>query len=1048
MHLPGTIIDDRYQIIQQLGQGAVPRMNSGGHVLGENLPTQKLTEACTRRQSEREKTYLAKDLQATVDTRCIVEQLDFGGENEANWQIIQQYLLKEVAILTRLGDHPQIPQIYHHFSEAQQFYLVREYIDGDHLQQEIERKKFDEARTIYLVQDGLRILDFIHKTNVIHGDVQPIHLVKRKQDQVYLLISFGALRKIEASEINLQGELTVNPDFGNFIYAAPEQKTGESYFSSDIYALGKSAVYALTGRSPLELEQAKVDWRSQCQISHKLETILTKMMSPAVELRYDSALAVLQDLRPLLKIKQLVGGRYSITGYLGGNEGVETYLAKNLRRQYQSPCLIKQIELLYGEDQSKIQLERRFAEELSALERLGHHEQIPQLWDHFEENDEFYLVHEYIQGKSLAQMIAQQNLTTPQIIQIFDSTLAALQFIHENRLIHRNIKPSNLIIRELDQQVIVTDFGILHEIKTRTNLSVDHHSSDRQNYWPPEQVAGRPTISSDLYALGMTVIEALTGTKPGKFTREQTGKLSWSQNLSLDRRLVKIIDKLIQLDLGQRYPSAAKVLRELRKINSYGSLKQPTAKNQLQDLKTVNRQRRSSLPWLIGLLGMICLLGSIEFAFPILRPFYYRYQGEKLLPQKPQTALDKFTQAIGLKPQSWRGWLGKGDALTKMERYPQALEAYQEATKLNSTNSDAWKKQGDVLYRLDNFPQAIAAYNQALELDSTAAEVYNRKGQALFQLQQYEAALVMQDAALGKEQLNSQFISDRAQALLLLGQYDEALGLFNQVQTIEPTNIKLWQNKVLVLEALNRPQEAEQVRREVNNNYIKILQQQPQDISTWIAQGDFLAATQMYSKAVAAYDQGLKLMPDNYPAWLGKGKALAQQGQGQEALVALDRTLEIYPQSYRAWQGKGLVYQQQNNLTQAIASYDRAIAINPDDASLWRDRGITLNLQRQYSQAVESLTKATELSPYNVRTWQELAIAWSALGQNNQALSAIDQGLKYYGQNDGLWSLKGQIQTRNGQYNLACDTYRQSLSARVKSSTIKDAMNQLGCRLN
>jgi eukaryotic-like serine/threonine-protein kinase len=1018
MHLPGTIIDNRYQIIQKLGQ------------------------------SEREKTYLAKDLQATVDTRCIVEQLDFSGENEVNWRIIQQYLLNEVAILTRLGDHPQIPQIYHHFSEAQQFYLVREYIDGDHLQQEVERKKFDEASTIYLIQDGLRILDFIHKTNVIHGDVQPIHLVKRKQDQVYLLIGFGALRKIEASEINLQGELIVNQDFGNFIYAAPEQKTGESYFSSDIYALGKSAVYALTGRSPLELEQTKIDWRSQCQISDKLETILTKMMSPAVEHRYDSALAVLQDLRPLLKIKQLVGGRYSITGYLGGNEGVETYLAKNLRRQYQSPCLIKQIELLHGDDHSKIQLERRFAEELSALERLGHHEQIPQLWDHFEENDEFYLVHEYIQGKSLAQRIAQQDLTIPQIIQIFDSTLSALQFIHENRLIHRNIKPSNLIIRELDQQVIVTDFGILHEIKARTNLSVDHHSSDRQNYWPPEQAAGRPTISSDLYALGMTMIEALTGTKPGKFTREQNGKLLWEQNLPLDRRLIKVVDKLIQLDLGQRYPSAEKVLRELRKINSYGSWNPSPTKTPLQDLKTVNRQRRSSLPLLIGLLGMICLLGSIEFAFPILRPFYYRYQGEKLLPQKPQTALDKFTQAIQLKPQSWRGWLGKGDALSKMERYPQALEAYQEATKLNSTNAAAWKQQGDVLFRLDNFTQAIAAYNQALELDPTAAEVSNRKGQALFQLQQYESALVMQDAALGREQLNPQFLSDRAETLLQLGQYDEALGLFNQVQTIAPTNIKLWQDKVLVLEALNRPQEAEQVRREVNNNYIKILQQQPQNVSTWIEQGDFLAATQMYSKAVTAYDQGIKLMPDNYAAWLGKGKALAQQGRGEEALVALDRTLQIYPQSYRAWQGKGLVYQQQNNLTQAIASYDRAITINPDDASLWRDRGLTLNLQRQYTQAIEALTKATGLSPYNVRTWQELAIAWSALGKDSQAISAIEQGLKYYGQDSSLWSLKGLIQTRNGQYNEACVTYRQSLAKAVKSETIRDAMNQLGCRLN
>ncbi len=1019
MHLPGTIIDNRYQIIQKLGR------------------------------SEREQTYLAKDLQTMVDAKCIVEQLDFDSENEVNWQIIQEYLFKEVTLIKRLGDHPQIPQIQNYFSEGQQFYLVREYIDGDNLEQEIERKKFDEAETVYLIQDGLRILDFIHKTNVLHRDVQPVHLLRHKQSQAHILINFGALRKIEAKEINLQGELMLSRSVGNPAYAAPEQKAGEFYFSSDIYALAKTAVYALTGRSPLELEQANLDWRSQCQISSKLEAILTKMMSPIVEHRYTSALEVLQDLRPLLKIKQLVGGRYLITNYLGGNEGVETYLANNLRRQYQSPCLIKQIELPHSDDHNKIQLERRFVEELSVLERLGYHEQIPQLRDHFEENDEFYLVQEYIQGKSLAQRIAQQNLSTAQIIQILDSSLSVLQFIHQNRLIHRNIKPSNLIVRELDQQVIVTDFGILHEIKTRSNLVnlVDNRSVDRQNYCPPEQVAGRPTISSDLYALGMTIIEALTGTKPVTFPREQKGKLLWEQNLNLDRRLVKILDKLVQLDLGQRYPSADKVLNELRKINSY-DLNHHPPKTKLQDVKTANRQPRSSWPLLVGLLGVICLLGSIEFTFPTVRPIYYLYQGQKLLPQKPQAAVDRFTQAINLQVRSWRAWLGKGDALAAMERYPEALDAYIEATELNPDLGSSWQKRGDTLFRLDNFTEAIAAYNQALKLEPESAIIYNHKGQALFQLQQYEAALVMQDAALERDQLNPQFLSDRAKILFQLRKYPEALDLFNQVQAIKPNSLELWQDKFFVLKALNRFQEAEKVRKEINNNYIKITQQRPQDRSAWIAQGDFLAATQMYGKAVVAYDQAIKLMPDNYRGWLGKGEALAQNGQGINALAALDRALQIRPQSYQAWQAKGMIYQQQNNLDQAIANYDQALKINDNIPLLWRDRGIVLNQQGRYTQAIESLTKASELSSYDVQIWRELAIAWSALGKDNQAISAIDRGLKFYPQNSALWGLKGSLQTKNAQYNQACDTYRSARAAGGASTIIIDSMRQLGCRLN
>jgi tetratricopeptide (TPR) repeat protein len=798
----------------------------------------------------------------------------------------------------------------------------------------------------------------------------------------------------------------------------------------------------------MELEQTNVDWRSRCQISSKLEKILIKMMSPTVEHRYHSALEVLQDLRPLLKIKQLVGGRYSITGYLGGNDGIETYLANNLRRQYQSPCVIKQIELPHSDDEGKIQLERRFVEELSVLERLGYHEQIPQLRDHFEENDEFYLVQEYIQGKSLAQKIAQKNLSTAEIVQILASTLSVLQFIHQNRLIHRNIKPSNLIVRELDRQVIITDFGILHEIKNPPNLSVDSRSSDRENYWSPEQAAGRPTISSDLYALGMSVIEALTETKPEMFTRDLTGKLLWSQNLALDRRLIRIIDKLIQFDLGQRYQSAQKVLSELGKINNYGNSPRQQSKIRLQDRKTASRQKRSGLPLLIGLLGFICLLGSIEFAFPTVRPLYYRYRGEKLLPARPQAAIDDFTKAIALKANNWQAWSGKGDALVARERYPQALEAYIEATELNPSVSANWQKRGDVLLRLDKFTEAIAAYNKALELEPENAAIYNRKGQALFELQQYEAALVMQDAALERDRLNPQFLSDRAQILFQLGRYIQALDLFNRVQAVKPNNLQLWQDKFFVLKALNRPQEAERLRKEINNKYIQITQQQPQEISSWIAQGDFLAATQMYGKAVTAYDEAIKLMPDNYAAWLGKSKALTQGGQEIRALDALKRTLQINPQADRAWQAKGLIQQKQNNLPGAIASYDRAIKINPNNSSLWRDRGIVLNQQGKYTQAIESLTKASELSSYDVRIWQELAIAWSTLGDDDQAILAIERGVKFYPQSSVLWSLKGSIQTRNGQYNQACETYRSARSMGGESTTIIDSMRQLGCRMN
>ena len=1015
MHVPGSIVGNRYQIIQRLGR------------------------------SKTGKAYLAKDLQATGDSRCAVEQLDPNCHSEVNWQIVKRYLLNEVAVLQRLGDHPQIPQLYDHFTEERQFYLVREYIDGDNLEQEIERKIFNEAETIFLLQEVLRILDFIHKTNVIHRDVQPAHLIRRNRDNSFVLINFSTIREIEATTINLQGEVIFDGSFGNWAYVAPEQKSGESHFNSDLYALGRTAVYALTGRSPQELEQTNRNWQQQCQIDSKLGAILNKMMSPKVEQRYGSALEVLYDLKPLLKIGQKVGGRYLITQYLGGESGIETYLADNLRRQYQSPCSLVQIELPNRHGSGKTRLDRRFAEELSVLERLGYHEQIPQLWDHFEENDEFYLVQEYIRGENLSQKTARRNLSVVETIQILAGALSVLSFIHQNRVIHRNIKPSNLIVREEDSQIVLNNFGILTDIKTLPSITLEQSSDfDRLNYWSPEQIAGRPTIGSDLYALGMTAIEALTQAKPTTFVREPTGKLLWTQNLDLDRRLIKIIDKMVCLDLGQRYHSAEKVLSDLRKVNTLNY----TNAHPSIEVKTdrFGRQRLKLLPIVVGLLGIGCLLASVEFAFPTVRPIYHWSRGQKLLPEQPQAALSAFAKAIDLKSGSWLAWSGRGDAQAQLEQYAPALDAYAEAAKLNPNSAAIWQKQGDILYRLERFTEAIAAYDRSLELQENE-DFYNRKGKALYQLEQYNRALTIQEQALEIDRLNPEYLSDFARNLLALRQYYEALTAFNRVQAIAPSDLKLWQDKFLVLEALNRPQEADRVIREINNEYIKQVRQQPQNARLWLAQGNFFTAADMYQKAIDSYDRAISLNPEMYEAWLAKGRVLTQLDREQDALTALDKALQIRPQSYLALQAKGTVYLDRD-LTEAIVFYERAIEINSNYAPLWRDLGAALYQQNNYERSAAALTKATSQAPYSIEAWELLATVWQASGQDSQALSVLNKAIDLNPQDVSLQIQKASVYTSNARYDEACQIYRQSRAIAPDSTEILDSMKRLGCRMN
>ena len=1011
MHFPGSIVGNRYQIIQKLGR------------------------------QETSKTYLAKDLQAESVLKCAVQQLNYERDRQADWEIVRQYLNNEIAILTRLGDHPQIPQFYAHFVESEQIYLVREYIDGDSLEQEVERKIFNEADTINLIQDVLRILDFVHKTNAIHRDIQPIHIIRRKQDNAFVLIGFGGVRQLESTETDEAGELSFKSQ-GNWSYVAPEQKAGTVCFGSDLYALAKTAIFALTGKSPQALEQTNLDWSQECQISPVFEAILLKMMSPMVERRYSNASEVLHDLRPLLKIGQTVGGRYSITHYLGCSGSIETYLAENLHRRYQSPCIIKQIEL-HNANGERARLEQQFTEELSIIERLGYYEQIPQLWDHFTEDERFYLVHEYVPGDSLAREIEGRELSIEETVKILVSALSALQFVHQNRIIHRNIQPANLIIRTEDRQAILTNFGTIDDLIATSERDLDYSQRIEQNYWSPEQIAGRPTVSSDLYALGMTIIEALTGRKPGSFSRDENGKLLWSKNVNLDRRTIEIIDRMVQLNLGQRYQSAEKVLQDLQRTK-IGSATHLDTRPQSK----FNLPKFGKLPIAISLLGIVCLLGSIEYAFPTIRPLYHRYRGLQLLSEKPQDALNSFTRAIDFKPQSSSAWSGRGEALLLLERYPQALAAYEESSNLDSDNAASWQQQGNLHYRLENYPEAIAMYDRAIALNRRDAPTYHYKGRALYQLQQYETALTMQETALEQDEQNPAYLSGVGQNLFQLGQYDEALGAFNGVRAIAPEQTPLWQDKYLVLEALQRPREAESVRREISNGYVSLIQRQPQAESIWLAQGDFLTSAKMYAKALDSYNKALDLKPNYYEALLGKGKALSQLGRFDPALDTLNIALQLRPSSYLVLQAKGNVYLNLEDPAQASANFERGMEIAPNYGTLWRDRGLALSQQRRYSQAIESLTRASELTPYDAVTWQKLAEVLETTQKIRPAISAIDRALAIEPQNPQLWSQKGLIYSRNAQYNEACETYRQSRGTGLDSALILSLMKTLGCKIN
>jgi serine/threonine protein kinase/Flp pilus assembly protein TadD len=1039
---PGQIIGKRYQIIRELGRGGFG------------------------------KTYLAQNIEVPNNPKCVIKQLQPRSNRPEVWRDAKQRFVQEATVQQRLGNHEQIPKLLSYFEENQEFYLIQEFIEGEELQRLVERQPLSEIQTIALLQDVLRILDFVHKTNVIHRDIKPSNLIRRKKDGKFVLIDFGAVKEITTLALDSQGQVFTQT-IGTQGFMPPEQIAGKPTYSSDIYALGQTAIYALTGRSPLEFEE-EVDtlpnWQDFGRLSPELAAIIKKMISPRCTERYRSAIEVLQDLQPLQKIDQVIGGRYRIKRYLGGKQGIYTYRADNLRRHYQSPCAIKEIKLHYSDPIVVQTAERRFANELAILERLSYHPQIPQLWDHFEENEAFYLVEEYIAGESLAQKLQRdRSLGEEQVINLLRSALEVLAFIHQHRVLHKDINPSNLIIRNSDEQVVLVNFGVLTEIAQLPITRVDSTQPlGIEIYMPPEQIAGRPTFSSDIYALGLTVIEALTGIKADKLeTNQKTGEVSWREEIKVSRRLAKILDKMVNLYVGKRYQSADKVLNDLNKITTLPSTVSRVTRDKEEPNELNNNpvqvaaQSKMNLPiastkrenWLkpgyilVVLAGITVLLGSIEWFFPTFRPFYYWTQGRQQLANYPETAIATFDKAIDLQPHSTAAWIGRGDGLYRLERFPEALIAYDEAIQLNQNNARAWRGRGDALYRLERFTAALASFDKALQLQPNNAETLNRKGRALYKLERYQEAVNAQTEALELEPNNAQALSDLGIALIGLGKYQEALDAFNQAQRSEPLDPRFWQNKALALQYLNRPQEATRVYQEALAAYDQVLEDRPQDLFAWLDRGNVLSQLQRHQDALDSYEKGIEINSDSHLAWLGKGNALFALNKPDQALAAFDRALEIRPESFITWHNRGsLLRDALGDLPEAIASYDKAVAINPNFYHAWRDKGFALAKSGQNYQAIESFQRATNLNPNDYQAWVGRGIALSSLNKTNEALAAFERAQEIQPNDLFVWMNKGSALEGANQYNEACEAYRQARQVNPTFSPAIEALQRLGCK--
>ena len=248
-------------------------------------------------------TFLAADISLPGNPLCVIKQLRPNTENPQFLSMARQLFEREAKTLGKIGNHPQIPRLLDYFEDRKQFYLVQEFVKGNTLQQEVKKNGvFNETQGKQVLREILVILKDIHAQKVIHRDIKPANILRRELDQKLVLIDFGVVKNQVNTVAAGNSDQTALTAFavGTPGFAPPEQLAMRPVYASDIYALGITCMYLMTGKAPKNMEcdpiTGEIDWFKNLKVSDHFVEIMSNMLEVSVRNRYKTADEALQVL--------------------------------------------------------------------------------------------------------------------------------------------------------------------------------------------------------------------------------------------------------------------------------------------------------------------------------------------------------------------------------------------------------------------------------------------------------------------------------------------------------------------------------------------------------------------------------------------------------------------------------------------------------------------------------------------------------------------------------------------------------------------------------
>ncbi len=509
----------------------------------------------------------------------------------------------------------------------------------------------------------------------------------------------------------------------------------------------------------------------------------------------------------------LLNNRYRIVRALGEGGFGETFLAEDTHMPSLRRCVIKQLKPLRPSMAALIK--QRFAREAAVLEVVGKgHSQVPDLYAYFEADERFYLVQEWIEGASVSELVSRSpsHWTAAQVIDLLMGLLPVLMHIHAQGIIHRDIKPENIIVRQADQLPCLIDFGAVKELMGVTLSPNGTQKSSiiigTPGYMSPEQLAGRPTFASDLFSLGMSALELLTGQSPCALSQAdhqrllQTLTVQAGESAAIaqpskgiaqpSKGLVQILSRATEPYPKTRYVTATEMLTAL------AALKQPPTElsepsNSLLNLAVAPSFKASTArDHLVNpeQFSAASLLGNKRMLAILLLVGVGLLTGLLLQNRQPKSPLIDSQQ-------------NSPSAVTSDNESARSSAGYSADLSVQPASADEYAKRAADLYDGGREVQAIADLDKALAIDPNLSAALTLKGDILVNQSRpdFPAAVELYTQVLAREPNNLSVLGKRCDAYSDLQEWALAEADCTQGLLLDPEAVDLYSKRGDILAA-------------------------------------------------------------------------------------------------------------------------------------------------------------------------------------------------------------------------------------------------------